>query len=66
MVVRDAGRCQDIKVMLLNVSFYFITLVLIINLIYAEIVYMNIMTFCTAIIYFDILVEMVGFEPGIL
>jgi hypothetical protein len=38
---------------------------MLINLIYTEIVYMNIVTFCTEI-YFDMLVERVGFEPGIL
>jgi hypothetical protein len=46
--------------------FYFITSVMIINFIYAEIVYMNIVTFCTEKIYFGILVEMVGFEREIL
>jgi hypothetical protein len=40
---------------------------MIIHFIYAEIVYMmNIVTFCTEKIFFEILVEKVGFEPKIL
>jgi hypothetical protein len=53
-VVRIAGRLC-----------HFILSVMIINIIYSEIVYMNIVTFCTEK-FALMLVERVGFEPGIL
>jgi hypothetical protein len=55
------GRCRDIKV-----TYYDFILSVIINLIYSEIVYMKIVTFCTENFYFDMLMEKVGFEPEIL
>jgi hypothetical protein len=48
VVVRDAGRCQGIKGRATEyVLFYFITSVMILNFIYAETVYMNVVILCT-------------------